>query len=179
MRPSGFAQPRIPPVEGDTEAEGMLALNIFDPGPPPEADGPVSRLGGFLLYPGLLPDENGSWSSSAWASVAARCTSSVSTPASAPSPDSPSTRSGDWPRTARQVGTRPTATWLVFADELCATNGTTDQTWSRLAGRWSEAEMLELLTVAGFYRLVSGLLNSVGVQREPGTPGWPGGATRG
>ncbi len=63
---------------------------------------------------------------------------------------------------------------VVFVDELCATNGTTDQTWSRLVGRWSEAEVLELLTVAGFYRLVSGLLNSVGVQREPGTPGWPG-----
>jgi hypothetical protein len=30
------------------------------------------------------------------------------------------------------------------------------------------------LMLAGFYRLVSGLLNSAGVALEPTTPGWPG-----
>ncbi len=62
---------------------------------------------------------------------------------------------------------------LEFADELCGTNTVSDETWDRLAARWSEPELLELLVVAGFYRLVSGLLNGAGVQLEDGTPGWP------
>jgi 4-carboxymuconolactone decarboxylase len=84
------------------------------------------------------------------------------------------------PEEIRRLAAEGTAGWepadrdlVVFADELCQTNTVTDGTWSRLAARWSEAELLELLTVAGFYRLVSGLLNSVGVQLEPGTPRWP------
>jgi hypothetical protein len=50
-----------------------------------------------------------------------------------------------------------------------------DATWQRLATRWSDEELLELLVLAGYYRLVSGLLNSAGVALEPDTPGWPSG----
>ena len=39
--------------------------------------------------------------------------------------------------------------------------------------RWSDAELVELLVVAGFYRLVSGFLNSAGVQLDDGVPGFP------
>jgi 4-carboxymuconolactone decarboxylase len=81
------------------------------------------------------------------------------------------------------LATEETAGWsapdgdlVSMVDELCATNSVTDATWSALAARWSEPELLELVVVAGFYRLVSGFLNSVGVQREPGTAGWPGDA---
>jgi 4-carboxymuconolactone decarboxylase len=63
---------------------------------------------------------------------------------------------------------------LVMADELCADNEVSDPTWARLATRWSEQQLLELLVLAGFYRLVSGFLRGVRVQREPGTPGFPG-----
>ena len=39
---------------------------------------------------------------------------------------------------------------------------------------WQQyAELVELLMVAGFYRLVSGFLNSAGVQLDPGVPGFP------
>jgi alkylhydroperoxidase family enzyme len=62
---------------------------------------------------------------------------------------------------------------LTMADELCAENEVSDPTWDRLARRWSEEQLLELLVLAGFYRLVSGFLRSVRVQREPGTPGFP------
>ena len=65
------------------------------------------------------------------------------------------------------------ATLLAMADELCADNDVSDQTWAGLAARWSEQQLLELLILAGFYRLVSGFLRSVGVQLEPGTPGFP------
>jgi len=64
--------------------------------------------------------------------------------------------------------------WLVLmADELAADDCVSDETWAGLARRWSEAELVELVVVAGFYRLVSGLLNSAGVQREAGVPGFP------
>jgi alkylhydroperoxidase family enzyme len=65
------------------------------------------------------------------------------------------------------------ATLLRLADELCADDRVGDATWAALAARWSRAELLELLVLAGYYRLVCGLLNSTGVQLEPGTPGWP------
>jgi alkylhydroperoxidase family enzyme len=65
------------------------------------------------------------------------------------------------------------AALLAMADELCANNEVSDSTWARLANRWSEQQLLELLILAGFYRLVSGFLRSVRVQREPGTPGFP------
>ena len=68
------------------------------------------------------------------------------------------------------------AALVRLADELCADDVVSEGTWSTLAERWKEPELLELLMVAGFYRLVSGLLNSAGVALEPSTPGWPAGA---
>lgn len=62
---------------------------------------------------------------------------------------------------------------LAMADELTEDDCVTDVTWARLAARWSEAELVELLVVAGFYRLVSGFLNSAGVQLDNGVPGFP------
>ena len=36
-----------------------------------------------------------------------------------------------------------------------------------------EAELVELVMVAGTYRLVSGFLNTMGVELDADTPGWP------
>jgi alkylhydroperoxidase family enzyme len=66
------------------------------------------------------------------------------------------------------------AALVRMADELCADDVVSDGTWQALNRRWKEPELLELLMLAGFYRLVSGLLNSAGVALEPTTPGWPG-----
>ncbi len=63
---------------------------------------------------------------------------------------------------------------IAMADELCADDCVTDETWAALAETWSEAQLVELLVCAGFYRLVSGFLNSAGVPLDPGVPGWPG-----
>jgi alkylhydroperoxidase family enzyme len=68
------------------------------------------------------------------------------------------------------------AALVAMVDELCADDVVSDATWSLLADTWSEAQLLELLVLAGYYRLVSGLLNSSGVALEPETPGWPDGA---
>lgn len=65
------------------------------------------------------------------------------------------------------------AVLVRFADELCEGDMVTEHTWASLASRWNDAELLELLVLAGFYRLVSGMLNSVGVALEPTTAGWP------
>jgi alkylhydroperoxidase family enzyme len=62
---------------------------------------------------------------------------------------------------------------IALADELHADDCVTDATWSDLRGRWDDAELVELLIVAGFYRLVSGFLNSTGVQLDDGIPGFP------
>ena len=66
------------------------------------------------------------------------------------------------------------AALIALADELTADDCVSDTTWARLTRRWSEAELVELLVVAGFYRLVSGFLNSAGVQLDDGVPGFPG-----
>jgi alkylhydroperoxidase family enzyme len=73
--------------------------------------------------------------------------------------------SGDW--------SPGDADLVQMVDELCGDNVVSDSTWASLANRWSEAELLDLLVLAGFYRLVSGMLNSAGVPLEPQTPGWP------
>jgi 4-carboxymuconolactone decarboxylase len=62
---------------------------------------------------------------------------------------------------------------IRLADELCEDNTVSDATWAELASRWDEAQLLELVMLAGFYRMVSGMLNAVGVPLEPATPGWP------
>lgn len=63
---------------------------------------------------------------------------------------------------------------LTMADELCEHDAVSDATWRGLAARWSTAELLELVLLAGTYRLVSGFLNAVGVELDDGVPGWPG-----
>lgn len=63
---------------------------------------------------------------------------------------------------------------LDMADELCEHDAVSDATWHGLAARWTKAELLELVLLAGMYRLVSGFLNTVGVELDVGVPGWPG-----
>jgi alkylhydroperoxidase family enzyme len=62
---------------------------------------------------------------------------------------------------------------VALADDLAADDCVSDATWAELATRWSDAQLVELLIVAGFYRLVSGFLNSAGVQLDEGVPGFP------
>jgi 4-carboxymuconolactone decarboxylase len=62
---------------------------------------------------------------------------------------------------------------IALADDLTADDCVTDATWEQLARRWDDAELVELLVLAGFYRLVSGFLNSAGVELDDGVPGFP------
>jgi 4-carboxymuconolactone decarboxylase len=56
---------------------------------------------------------------------------------------------------------------LAAADSLYDTAAIPDELWERLAGRFSEDQLLELVIVAGWYRLISGVINSARVQLEP------------
>ena len=60
------------------------------------------------------------------------------------------------------------------ADELHDDACITDETWAALAARYDDKQMTEVPMVVGQYHLVSYTLNSLGVQRESGVPGFDG-----
>ncbi len=62
---------------------------------------------------------------------------------------------------------------IALADDLCADDCVSDATWAALTARWNDEQLVELVVCAGFYRMVSGFLNSAGVQLDPGVPSWP------
>ncbi len=64
------------------------------------------------------------------------------------------------------------ATLLAAADELHGDACITDETWARLAARYDERQLIEIPMVVGHYHLVAFTLNSLGVQREAGVPGF-------
>ncbi len=62
---------------------------------------------------------------------------------------------------------------LQVVDDLYADDCVSDATWAVAAAHFNEAELVHLIAAAGCYRMVSGLLNSAGVQRDEGVPDWP------
>jgi alkylhydroperoxidase family enzyme len=65
---------------------------------------------------------------------------------------------------------------LRAADELHRDSRVSDATWARLAARYDRKQMLDLLFAVGQYTLVSMVLNSCGVELDPGVHGFPAGA---
>ena len=63
---------------------------------------------------------------------------------------------------------------LHTVDELLATDDLGDATWSGLERRWSTEQILELLLMIGFYRMLAVYLRGVRVQLEPGMETVPG-----
>lgn len=51
-------------------------------------------------------------------------------------------------------------------DRLCASGSLDDHLWDRLAERYDEAQMLEVISIVGFYRYAADLLNVVGIEPE-------------
>jgi 4-carboxymuconolactone decarboxylase len=60
-----------------------------------------------------------------------------------------------------------------LADQVDAGARVDVATWSALAQGYGTAGAIELVFLAGFYRMLAGFLNTVGVVREAGVPGWP------
>jgi alkylhydroperoxidase family enzyme len=61
---------------------------------------------------------------------------------------------------------------LRAADELHATTTIGEATWASLAARFGEQELLEIISLVGYYHLVSFLLNTLGVPLEDGAEGF-------
>ncbi len=64
---------------------------------------------------------------------------------------------------------------LSAVDELHADARIADRTWTRLAQRYDERQLIELVMLIGHYHLVAFALNSFGVQRETGIADLPTG----
>ncbi|MGE0879947.1 MAG: carboxymuconolactone decarboxylase family protein [Acidimicrobiia bacterium] len=62
---------------------------------------------------------------------------------------------------------------LQMTDDLYADDCVSDSTWAAMAELWNEAQLVALPALALTYRVVSGLLNTLGVERDAGVPGWP------
>jgi 4-carboxymuconolactone decarboxylase len=66
------------------------------------------------------------------------------------------------------------AALLRAADELHTDACIGDPTWGVLAAHLDERQLIEVPMLIGHYHLVAFTLNSLGVQREPGVPGFGG-----
>ena len=184
-RPS---QPRLEPIDLDAvvddELRATLSTALTVDGRPLNIFGVLAHhpkllkrfnlLGGFILNKGLLPERERElvilrvgWNSRAvyefgqHTVIGKRCgLTDDEITALTRSP-----HEHDWSADDRAL--------IALADDLADDDCVSDGTWTALALRWSDAELVELLVVAGFYRLVSGFLNSAGVQLDDGVPGFP------
>lgn len=62
---------------------------------------------------------------------------------------------------------------LQATDEMQGDFCITDATWKRLSAKLDTKQMLDLLFTVGQYMLVSTVLNSLGVELDPGLSGFP------
>ena len=183
-----MSTPRIPPLplEGrDPRTEELLAplrrpdgteMNIFTTlAHHPKLLKRWSAFGGTLLYGGTLPgrerellilrtawhcDAHYEWGQHVAIAIAAGLTEDEVERVAA-GPHAPGWSNDD-------------AVVLHAADELHADSRISDATWAALAARFDEQQLIELCMVVGQYHLVAMTLNSLGVEREPGVPGFPG-----
>ncbi|MCC5873361.1 MAG: carboxymuconolactone decarboxylase family protein [Gammaproteobacteria bacterium] len=59
---------------------------------------------------------------------------------------------------------------LEAVDELHADAHISDATWAKLAETWSTEQLMDVVFTVGQYNMVSMVLNSFGVQPDPGLP---------
>jgi alkylhydroperoxidase family enzyme len=50
---------------------------------------------------------------------------------------------------------------ITAADELCDTSTLSDQTWEALSCQFQECQLIELIVVIGYYRMIAYVLNSL------------------
>jgi alkylhydroperoxidase family enzyme len=77
---------------------------------------------------------------------------------------------------ASPVWDAPERLLIALCDALQARQDVDDALWARLRAVYSEAQLLELLMLAGFYRMVSYLVNTARVEHQHGTPRFPAAA---
>ena len=178
LRTPGAADPELAQILDGALTHDGTPLNIFGVlAHHPKLLKRFNLLGGFLLYKGLLPQRERElvilrvgWNAQAkyefgQHTIIGKQSGLTDDEITAVTATDPTTGAHEWSAGDLDL--------LTMVDELTADDCVSDATWTRLTIRWSEAELVELLIVAGFYRLVSGFLNSAGVQLDDGVPGFP------
>jgi alkylhydroperoxidase family enzyme len=64
---------------------------------------------------------------------------------------------------------------ICFADELHDTGEVSEPVWTALAQRYRDDQLLELVIIAGWYRLISYVINAARVTSEPWAARFPRG----
>ena len=67
---------------------------------------------------------------------------------------------------------------IRLADELHDTCAVSDELWARLAERYTEQQLLELVITAGWYRTIAYVTNAVRIPLEPWAARFPGAEMR-
>jgi hypothetical protein len=62
---------------------------------------------------------------------------------------------------------------VALADELHETCTISDGLWAGLSERFRDDQLLELMIIAGWYRLLSGVINAAAIQHEPWAARFP------
>jgi 4-carboxymuconolactone decarboxylase len=62
---------------------------------------------------------------------------------------------------------------ISAADQVDAAARVDLPTWEALVETHGSATAIEVVFLAGFYRMLAGFLNTVEVELDPGVPGWP------
>lgn len=62
---------------------------------------------------------------------------------------------------------------LQMTDDLYTDDCVSDTTWSELTDLFSVPDVMEFMAAGLCYRVVSGFLNTCGVELDEGVPGWP------
>jgi len=62
---------------------------------------------------------------------------------------------------------------IALADELYDTATLSGELYARVEAEWTPAELLELIAITGFYRLLSSVINVAGVEPETWARPWP------
>lgn len=64
-------------------------------------------------------------------------------------------------------------TLIRLADELHDDARISEALWAELGKHWNEAQLVELVVLAGFYHTISFVVNGLGVDLEPGAARFP------
>jgi alkylhydroperoxidase family enzyme len=62
---------------------------------------------------------------------------------------------------------------IRLVDELHATADIGDELWGELRARWNAAQLVELVVLAGKYRMIGAFVKALRVPLEPGAPRFP------
>jgi 4-carboxymuconolactone decarboxylase len=178
LAPRADSTPELDALLGNTLLRDGRPINIFGTlAHHPKLLDRFNRFGGYLLNKGLLPAREreivilriGARAAAVYefgqhTVIGERCGLTA---------DEIRALAGDRATCAAHPWSDDDRALIALADDLCDGDSASDATFAALRRRWNDAEIVELVVVAGFYRLVSGFLNTMGVQLDEGVPGWP------